>query len=180
MKKIVLTWAPNSWKSTLINELKKDWIKTINESARIIIENEKEKKSDILPWKNIVKFQKAVLKLQISEENKEFWSLKKWEKIILDRWIFDWYWYFLFNWKNPIEDYEILSKERKYDKIFLLEPVPKFEDNWIRFESTEDIKKIHILLKKSYEKFWYNVEIIPFDTVENRKKFLLERIEKIN
>jgi len=176
MKKIVLTWAPNSWKSTLINELKKDWIKTINESARIIIEREREKKSDILPWKNIEKFQKEVLKLQISEEDNEFSNLKEWEKIILDRWIFDWYWYFLFNWKKPAEDYENLSKKRKYDKIFLLEPVPEFEYDWTRFESPEDVEKIHNLLKESYENFWYKVKIIPFDSVENRKKFLLENI----
>ena len=66
----------------------------------------------------------------------------------------------------------------RYTSIFLL---PPWEEIYIsdneRFESFEEAKQIHYHLEKTYRAYDYNIELVPFGSVEKRVDFILNSIE---
>lgn len=71
-----------------------------------------------------------------------------------------------------------IAKENRYDAIFLL-PIWKeiFVSDNERFESYTEALSIHHYLKKTYTALGYDVIEVPKDSIENRIRFILNRLE---
>ena len=67
IKNIVITGAPGTGKTSIINELKKKKYNCYNEVSRKIISDQIDSKGDILPWKNLSKFSEKVFKIRKSQ-----------------------------------------------------------------------------------------------------------------
>lgn len=63
----------------------------------------------------------------------------------------------------------------KYDKVFLLPMWKKiFAADKERFESYADALKIEDSLRKAYSESGYEITDVPFDSIENRIRFILK------
>ena len=174
MKKYVLTGGPSIGKTTLIEILASTGHSIVPESARMIIEEERVKDSDILPWKNIEKFQERVAEKQIELENDVDESEKT---IFLDRSIVDGTGYCKL---GNIETPKIIDEiaRNRYDKIFVLDPLLHFENDGLRFEDIEQAKNVHQHIIDAYKYYGYELIFVPVLPPNERVGYILERIEQ--
>ena len=68
MKSYVLIGGPGVGKTTVLELLASRGYAITSETARMIIEEETRKESDVLPWKNLAKFQEVVAQKQFQIE----------------------------------------------------------------------------------------------------------------
>jgi predicted ATPase len=171
LQRIALTGGPGVGKTTIFEILKLRGYQTIPEAARVVIEREQQISSDCLPWKNVNLFQNTVSELQFSLEN----SLT--EGIIFsDRGIIDGHAY------SKIDKIEtprlVLENARnRYSQVFLLDPLPIYEQTTTRWDDIERAKTIHQAIKDAYKEFGYQPIQVPFLHPEQRVDFILERID---
>ena len=62
--KYIITGAPGTGKTSIINELLREDTSVLKENSREIIENELKNNGDILPWKNQMAFENKVCLLR--------------------------------------------------------------------------------------------------------------------
>lgn len=101
--------------------------------------------------------------------------------IFLDRWVFDW----IASLKREsikIEDFiETLVKGINYDHIFIIEALEKHETRektWRVLNKDTSEKWNNFIIKEYIERFWKDkVSFVPFDTIENRSNFILDKIK---
>lgn len=170
---IVITGAPSSGKTTLLKELEKRGYKVFYEWARIYIDREIKKGKTLKEIRgDEFSFQKKVLKLKINFEKK----LPKNKLIFMERSIPDTTAFMeMCGFKND----PTLKKSVKkcfYNKVFLLELV-KYEKDYARTESKEEVELLETLLEKSYRDLGMEVIRIPKLSVQKRVNFVLERIK---
>ena len=170
MKKYVLTGGPEIGKTTAIEILASMDYDIIPESARIIIEEEKIKGSDVLPWKNLQKFQERVADLQMQAENKTHDK-----DIFLDRSIVDGYAYCKIGNVAPPEIIEKIARNR-YEKFFVLEPLNSYELDGTRYENESEARKTHETIIESYRHFGYDLISVPVSPPKERVEFILKNI----
>lgn len=170
MKKYVITGGPGIGKSTLIEIFAGLKYTTVPEAARTIIEEEKMKDSEILPWKNLERFQERVAEEQIRQE-----SLIEDKIAFLDRGIIDGYAYCKIGNITPPKIIEDESRNR-YEKVFVLEPLNTYELDGIRHENQTDAMKVHNSIIDSYINFGYEPILVPVLTPKERAIFILSKI----
>lgn len=169
IRRIVLTGGPGVGKSTVIRLLSSRGYSIVPEAAAIIIEREKKIDSDCLPWKNVSKFQEAVSNLQLSLEEKIQEGIT-----FLDRGLIDGHAY------SKIDNVEapkiIYSHSReRYNTVFLLDPLPIYKKDEIRWDNEERAKIVHKTITESYKTFGYNPIVVPVLSPESRLDFILNR-----
>ena len=185
IKKYVLTGGPGVGKSTLIPLLGASGIYTLDEVATYIIERESAKKSDILPWKNKNKFQKAVLELQLEWESKPVeyntkpWRTRDIETVVQDRGILDGIAYYLIDGEQPPQELLEAARTADYAGVFILEPV-KYKRTETRREDQERAKRLHEKIREVYESFGYRPITIPAVSPEERAERILQYITNFN
>jgi len=173
----VITGGPSSGKTTLINELSKLGFHIIPETARLLIDKERDKGKSIKELhQDIINFQRKILKTRIKMEA----HAPKDKIVFFDRGIPDClaYYKFLEMDKKGMDEKEILKfcKNKKYEKIFLLEQL-KFEKDDVRFEDDEVANKVSDLLDETYSKLGYEVIKIPSMPIKDRLKFILSHLK---
>ena len=67
IKNIVITGAPGTGKTSIINELKKKKYNCYDEVSRKIISDQIDSNGDILPWKNLLKFSEKIFNVGFSK-----------------------------------------------------------------------------------------------------------------
>lgn len=176
IKRIVLTGGPGVGKSTIINLLSDRGYSIIPEAARIIIEKEQKIDSDCLPWKNISKFQEAVSNLQLNLEERA-----QEEIVFLDRGLIDGHAYSKIDKVAAPKIIYSHSRER-YNAVFLLDPLPVYKKDEIRWDDEERAKIVHKTIAESYKTFGYNPIAVPVLSPESRLDFILNNLKegKIN
>ena len=71
--------------------------------------------------------------------------------------------------------------KNKYDTVFLLPPWSAiYEQDNERYESFEIATKLYTYLKEGYKNFGYTPIEVPIGTVEERKVFILDTLQKTN
>src|SRR5947209_13855687 len=88
MKSYVITGGPSVGKTTVIQLLREKGYTVLPEAARMIIEEESTKGSEVLPWKNLARFQAEVARRQFRQE-----ETNQFETRFLDRSLIDGYAY---------------------------------------------------------------------------------------
>ncbi len=170
MKKYVITGGPCSGKTTTITELAALGYETIPESARAVIEQEQP--NGILPWTNIFEFQKLVLKKQLELEEKINGTTT-----FLDRGCLDG---IAYCWQSKVEVPQELieiTRNRRYNTIFLLEQLPKYQTDGQRKEDPTVAKELHRLIEQAYKEFGYRVINIPVLEPKQRALTIIKKLK---
>jgi len=169
-RKHVLTGGPGVGKTTVIEILASKGYAIIPEAARIIMEEEQIKNSDIVPWKNLAIFQEAVAKRQLMAE-----AHIKAPITFLDRGLIDGYAYCM-QGNIPAPKMLIEHVKDRYDKVFLLAPLPIYENDTVRKEKKYFQISIHSMIQDAYKKFGYNLIHVPVLAPDERVTFILQAI----
>ncbi len=199
LEKYVLTGGPGTGKSTVLAELEKIGYHTCPEAARLIIQEEQEKENGILPWSNLYEFEKKNMQRQCKLEwdlerqiRKEVlrrqqmenipWTEQTKERMIfLDRGIHDALAYCLEGCIPAPPGYPYLSEvtSLRYDKIFLLEPLPDYLLDTVRREDSQKAQRLHQHIQIVYAAYEYTLIPVPVLPPAERAQFILKQIEQI-
>lgn len=168
----VITGAPCSGKTTVLNGLKELGYNVILEAARTYIDELISKGFTVEEIrKDEIKFQKDVLDQKYKLED----SIDKDKLVFFDRGIPDSYAYFKF---LGIKDEKLLKKSivNNYKKVFILEPCP-YKKDYARTESEEDQIKLHELIQEAYKISEAEIINLPiFETKKDRVDFILNNL----
>jgi predicted ATPase len=170
----VITGGPSSGKTTLIDELSKLGHKTIPEAARVVIDEAIKKGISVEALRaDEKKFQDEVMRLKGEIEG----SYDKNVATFFDRGIHDTLAYFRF-YGFEIDDWiKDLMDGSRYQKVFLLEPLPTFKEDYARTEDHDFAKKLHKLIHDAYTEFEMEPIHVPAMSLEERLKFILDKVK---
>jgi predicted ATPase len=170
MKRYIITGGPGIGKTTVIEILASKGYRIVPEAARMVIEEEEIKGSDVLPWVNLQKFQEVVAERQMyfEETNRD-------QITIHDRGIIDG---FAYSSLGGVKHPEIIEKlgRGRYEKVFILDPLPFYVDDPSRRETREEGLKIHDAIIKAYSFFDYSLIIVPVLSPEERVDFIISHL----
>ncbi len=177
--KIVLTGAPGTGKSTVIKELEKRDKCCMHEISRDVILEARKSGTEQMFLKEPLLFSELLLKGRL-EQYKEAENLKE-KFVFFDRGIPDVHAYMNYIGMDYPEKYEKISKENRYDFVFLM---PPWEEIYItdneRYESFEQALAIHNHLLRTYESLNYAVVEVPKGTISERTDYILRVIKTFN
>jgi len=169
----VITGAPCSGKTTLLNFLIEKGYSVLNEVARIYIDDEIALGKTLEEIRaNELAFQRKILNLKIEREK----NLPKNEVYFFDRGIPDSDAYYKL---QNIENDEFMNEALKncyYKKVFLLEPYD-YKLDYARTETKEEQLKLHEYLEESYKKIGAEIIKVPRMAVKiERAEFVLKNL----
>lgn len=174
--KIVITGGPGTGKTSVINVLKKKY-QVLPESARLVLQRNKLFKHENAKQAAGKAFQEAIWNLELNHYKKAQRSKSKY--VFFDRGFFDGFAYAKLQHLKNLHKEISEGKKIKYDYIFVLNPLPLkyYANDKIRAENYKEGLKIHKLIISTYRKYGYKPIFVPFDTIENRAKFILKKIK---
>ena len=168
----VITGAPCSGKTSVINALEQKWFRVVHEVARAYIDEEMQKGKSLRQIKaDRYQFENHIFLTKLKIES----SLPQNDVIFLDRAVPDSIAYFQFDGLDPGQPIE-KSKLVRYKKIFLFERLDFLEDG-VRSEDDLLAERIDNLLEAAYRELNYEIVRVPAISVEDRTAFILERLE---
>jgi len=175
-KRYVLTGGPGFGKSTLVNELAKKGFYAVPEAARILVE-EDQKKPGYKIWKDlseteIIDFQQRLLAKQLELEKIIPYDMDA----FLDRSTIDNVAYFNLKRIRPSDNIVSEASNAKFDKVFLLEALSNYGSDAVRYESLSEAIEIEECAIRTYNSFRYDLVRVPSMPIEDRVKFVLDKI----
>ena len=174
MQKFVITGAPGTGKTSIINYLKTKGYNCIDEISREIISEQIAINGEALPWKNLSAFSERVFTLRESQLLNSKNTL-----LFFDRGIVDVYAYMKVD-SLGIPKYleESINKNRYNTKVFY---TPIWEEIYLndkeRKESIKQARKIEKEILSSYTFYNYQLIKVPKGSVEERANFILAHIK---
>lgn len=171
----VITGAQGSGKSTTLEALSKLGYTTVPEAARTVIDEANiagittsELRKDEL------EFQETVIKRKEAIEA----SLPQSEIVFLDRGMHDTIAY-LEAYNFPISQHtKELCKKSIYRKVFILEPLELYENDYARIEDAAFVQSLHKLLISAFEKYGMQPILVPRASVNERVKFIISSTQE--
>lgn len=177
--KIVLTGAPGTGKSTIIQELEERNYFCMHEISRDVTLEAQKNGTDQLFLTEPLLFSDMLLKGR-KEQYQKASKLDK-EMVFFDRGIPDVHGYLNYISMEFPDRYIKTSRENRYDFVFL---TPPWEDIYIqdneRYESFQQALAIHNHLLNTYKALNYNVIQVPTGTVEDRTDYILNVINTLS
>lgn len=170
MRKVLITGGPSIGKTTVLEILASRGFQIVPEAARQIIDEERAKGSDILPWKNIRTFQEHVVRRQLELESNVVGDV-----VFIDRGIVDSVAYCALNNVQVPPEVELYGRGR-YEKVFVLDSLGSYELDGVRSRSFEDAEKIHEYIQDAYRSFGYELISVPVMSPEERADFILAHV----
>ncbi len=181
-QRIVITGAPGTGKTSIIKKLEESDYFCYHEVIRDFTLEAKEKSNATTFDSNPLAFVEDPFEFNTKLLNgriKQYLNSQDREETMLffDRAIPDVLAYMDFFKQEYSTEFIEACKTYKYDTIFLL---PPWEEIYIsdneRFESFEEAKQIHYHLEKTYRLYGYNVQLVPFGSVDERVELVLNSI----
>ncbi len=167
----VITGAPCSGKTTVINALKKRGCRVVPEAARAFIDDQLARGLDLTEIRSdALVFERHILMEKIRTEC----QLPVDETIFLDRAVPDSIAYFLHAGLDPDEPTKT-SRRFKYRRVFFMDRLPCATDS-ARMEDDATAASLEIALKKSYAGLGYHLTRIPVLPVKLRVDLILQHI----
>lgn len=170
----VITGGPSSGKTTVIHGLKSRGYTVFEEAARLVIDEGIATGKTIQEIrKDEKKFQQTVLQRKIKTE----FSHDKSTLSFFDRGMHDTLAYYRFyNWEIPPKITEVMQ-HATYKKVFLLDPLPFFEQDYARTEDQNFAKVLTRLLHTAYHENGVGVIKVPVLSPKKRLQFILNHID---
>lgn len=171
----VITGGPSTGKTTLLSELNKLGYNTVQEAARTLIDEAVSR--GITPEElraDERQFQEEVTRLKEKVENQtDPNTLTFFDRGMQDT---DAYLkYYNFKIADWIKE---LGKKSKYQKVFLLDPLPVFQEDYARTEDRRFAVKIQKLLEDTYSEYGMPPLRIKAGSVSDRLKIILDTVNK--
>jgi len=177
--KVVLTGAPGTGKSTIINELEKRSYLCMHEISRDVTLEAQKNGTEQLFLTEPLLFSDMLLKGRTEQYLKA--SKLKSEMVFFDRGIPDVHGYLNYISLDFPDRYIKTSRENRYDFVFLM---PPWEDIYVqdneRYENFQQALAIHNHLLNTYKALNYNVIQVPTGTVERRTDYILNVISTLS
>ena len=168
----VVTGAPCSGKTSVINALEQRGFRVVHEVARAYIDEELQKGMSLKQIKaDPYRFENHIFLTKLKIEA----SLPQNDIIFLDRAVPDSIAYFQLEGLDPGQPVE-KSKMVRYRKIFQFERLAFLEDG-VRLEDDLLADQLDNLLETAYRNLNYEIFRVPAISVEERTAFILERLE---
>jgi len=168
----VLTGAPCSGKTAVIEALSRRGYRTVPETARAHVASQLAKGIPLAEIRrDRLAFERAILKDKVALEQ----DLPPESLIFFDRGIPDSIAYYRLSGLDPSEPLEY-AKKSAYHTVFLLDRLPIREDD-VRKEGEETAGTIERLLVESYEGLGYRLIRIPVLPVPERTDLILQHLE---
>jgi len=174
MKKYIVTGGPCTGKTSLLKELTKRGYTTLDESARQIIESESFLHSQnktyepILPWTDLLGFQKLVITNQINNEL----NVSSKNLVFLDRSLIDGIAYSRLSGLSIDDFVNPLIETADYTQVFFLDRLNFYINDASRTESKEEAIKVHNKLYETYNETNLEIIQVPNIGIEQRADFI--------
>lgn len=171
IKRIVIAGGPGSGKTSLVHSLEQAGNEVLHEISRQITLEAKRDGIDQLFLTNAVLFSEKLINGRLKQfENAA--NLKS-ETVYFDRGMPDVTAYMEYIELSYPKLFSEMCEKYKYDKIFMLPPWEKIyvKDNE-RYENYEEAQQIFGFLKTEYEKYGYEVILVPIGSIDERVKFI--------
>jgi predicted ATPase len=164
--KIVLTGGPCCGKTTTLNEIKRRRHKTLDEAARLVLEE-----GIYHPSKGVDTFQEAILRKQLENER----ALEG--LAFLDRSAIDGIAYSVLFTRSIPEFFNKHDFRNRYSQVFFLDRFP-LQNDGVRVESSdEEAQRVHDMILQTYLHQGYSPVRVPIMPVEERVEYILGRLE---
>lgn len=129
-----------------------------------------------LPWVDPVDFRKEVLTRQFEAER--YLSSHDARPLFLDRGVFDGIGYSIAS-GQPVP--EFLHKDasgQKYSLAFLMEPLPYWSDDGVRYEDRSFSQQLTPIMETVYKESGIEVIRVPFMSMQERICFILSEVRR--
>ena len=174
-KKIALIGGPATGKTTLINALKTQGYYCMDEISRQVTLDAQKNGIEQLFLKDPIWFSKQLLE----SRKKQFIEAQNSNEpvVFFDRGLPDIVAYLDYIKSDYGQEFITFCEVYKYDKIFILPPWKAiYRTDNERYESFDQLLEIHGFLKKWYSKFGYEIIEVHIGSIQERIKFILNRI----
>jgi predicted ATPase len=163
--RVIITGAPGTGKTSLIEYLQQTGLQCFNERARATIKEQLDLNTDLVPWKNVVDFSRLVQQRQLGD----YHAAKPGVLNIYDRGLPDVLAY-LHKQNHYVKDLEKTAREHLYfNKVFIAPPWPEiFAQDNERREDLIEMLAIHHALINTYETIGYTIVELPKVSIEER------------
>jgi predicted ATPase len=173
--KYIITGAPGTGKTAIINALKKEGHSCAEEISRTIITEQIASGGDALPWKNLATFSQQVIALRKAQHT----NAPQNKIHFFDRGIIDVIAYLKHDGLPVDNDILEMVKKFSYNKTVFYTPI--WEEIYTNdSERKEDIitaKKIEESLLTTYKSFGYTLVEVPKLSVSERTDFILSKLK---
>lgn len=170
----VITGGPSTGKTTLLDELEKHGFTVVPEAARTLIDRAIQSGQTVETLrKDEQKFQEDVAQLKFEIEQ----NLDPTTPTFFDRGMQDTLAYLEQNnlpTKPWIYDY---MRRSSYEKVFILESLGTFEEDYARTETSQFTIEIHQKLIDAYSTYGMQPIIVPAMSVAKRVDFILKNLK---
>jgi predicted ATPase len=167
----IITGAPCSGKTSVINEIEKRGIRVVHEVARAYIDRELAQGLRLEQIKaDMLQFERHILHTKIRIED----SLAESEPVFFDRGVPDSIAYFILEGLDPAEPLKY-SRRNRYRRVFFFERFDFLKDK-VRSEDDMIAGKLNDLLLEAYAKIGYDIVMVPVIPVKDRTELVLENI----
>lgn len=170
-KLYVITGAPCSGKTTLINELERRGYRVFPEVAREYVDEELAKGRAI---EEVVGDQQAFQEEVCRRKSERESSITEPGPVFLDRGLPDTRAYVRVRGVTEHPWMTDCIEGARYEKVFLLEPLPIVAD-YLRKETSEEQRTIHQAILEAYRSCGYEPVIVPVLPSEDRVQFVIDR-----
>jgi predicted ATPase len=174
----VITGGPSTGKTTLQQELYKLGYATLDEAARLVIDDAIALGTEVEDLRDDEKrFQDDVVRRRIVMEDALAAKYPADDMVILDRGMQDslaYYRYYNFTIEPWIMD---LMKDASYGKVFLMEPLGFTKQDYARTEVRDFNDHITDMLLDAYKEYGMEAVIVPPVSVAERLEIVLEHLK---
>ena len=173
-QKYIITGAPGTGKTAIINELKKRGFHCIDENSREVIAEQIKNGGEILPWKNQIAFENKISNMR----TEQYLTSAKDGLCFFDRSALDCIAYLKLN--NLEVTSQILEDIKKcnFRKIAFYTPIWEeiYENDSERKENIATAKKIEISIISTYKSQSYELVEVPKLSIKQRADFIISKI----
>jgi len=167
----VITGAPCSGKSTLIQALAKRGHRVVPETARAYIDLSLAQGLTLSQIKaDPLKFERKILLEKVALET----ALPRDQLIFMDRAVPDSVAYYRFEGLDPAEPLRY-SRTVRYETIFLIDHLA-FEQDAVRSEDADGAARLEFMLAECYGLLGYTVVRVPVMGIDERTRFILRHL----
>mgnify|MGYP001562589626 FL=1 len=173
-QKYIITGAPGTGKTSIINALKERGYSCVEENSREIIAEQIINGGEILPWKNQIAFENLIS----HKRAKQYASITKDEIYFFDRSAIDCIAYLKANNLEASDEILEAIKNCEFNSNVFYTPIWKeiYTNDSERKEIIDEAIAIEKLLLETYILFGYHLIEIPKFTIKERVDFILQNI----
>ncbi|MDG5493137.1 ATP-binding protein [Psychroserpens sp. SPM9] len=175
-KKIVITGGPGTGKSSIINELISRGYTCFEEVSRQVTLEARKEGIDQLFLTEPLLFSELLLKARtqqyIDAQDNDA------HIVFLDRGLPDVLAYMDYAKSAYPSHFTDACENHIYDDVFVLAPWQEiFVSDSERYENFDQAVEIHDALLNTYQRFGYKLIDVPFESIENRANFIIDRLK---